>query len=261
MKRTLIALVVVFAAATAASGATLSVAADKSSYLVGETVTLTVTADDQGRRRPPQSSEDCCTTAPSWTTAHRLRRSSLANTGKWSLRALNQGDTNANSAASAFQLVIPPGPRSLCADRQQPPRHSIDCDPESLGGWRRERDVGYDETPTRISELLLLRPHQCARHGRSQSCPSLSPAYCWVSACSPSRSGDRVATQRRDRTARRRFAKISEHAQTGRTRSATRRIMGGPAREAPGGYGILPGYFVGTNTLSRARVFATRQRL
>ena len=48
MKRTLFIVAVLVAFATAASGATLSVVSDKSTYNVGETITLTVSGDDQG---------------------------------------------------------------------------------------------------------------------------------------------------------------------------------------------------------------------
>lgn len=48
MKRTLFVVAVLAAFATAASGATLSVVSDKTTYSVGETITLTVTGDDAG---------------------------------------------------------------------------------------------------------------------------------------------------------------------------------------------------------------------
>jgi hypothetical protein len=48
MKRTLFVVAVLVAFATAASGATLSVVSDKTTYSVGETITLTVSGDDQG---------------------------------------------------------------------------------------------------------------------------------------------------------------------------------------------------------------------
>jgi len=48
MKRTLFVVAVLLAFATAASGATLSVVSDKSTYNIGETITLTVTGDDAG---------------------------------------------------------------------------------------------------------------------------------------------------------------------------------------------------------------------
>jgi hypothetical protein len=48
MKRTLFVLAVVVGFATAASAATLSVVSDSATYTPGQTITLTVTADDQG---------------------------------------------------------------------------------------------------------------------------------------------------------------------------------------------------------------------
>jgi len=47
MKRTLIAVATLIGLASAANAATLSVVADQSSYLVGDTITLTVTGDSQ----------------------------------------------------------------------------------------------------------------------------------------------------------------------------------------------------------------------
>jgi len=48
MKRTLFIVAVLLAFATAASGATLSLVSNKTTYNVGETITLTVTGDPQG---------------------------------------------------------------------------------------------------------------------------------------------------------------------------------------------------------------------
>jgi opacity protein-like surface antigen len=48
MKRTLFVVVALVAFATAASAASLSVVSDKTTYNVGETITLTVTGDDTG---------------------------------------------------------------------------------------------------------------------------------------------------------------------------------------------------------------------
>ena len=48
MKRTLFVVAVLVAFATAASGASLSVVSDKSTYNIGETITLTVSGDDTG---------------------------------------------------------------------------------------------------------------------------------------------------------------------------------------------------------------------
>jgi hypothetical protein len=48
MKRTLFVLAVVVGFATAASGATLTMATDSPTYTPGQTITLTVTADDTG---------------------------------------------------------------------------------------------------------------------------------------------------------------------------------------------------------------------
>jgi hypothetical protein len=48
MKRTLFIVLAVVGFATAASAATLSVVSDKTTYLTGETITLTTTGDDQG---------------------------------------------------------------------------------------------------------------------------------------------------------------------------------------------------------------------
>jgi PEP-CTERM motif len=48
MKRTLFVVAVLVAFATAASGASLSVVSDKTTYNVGETITLTISGDDTG---------------------------------------------------------------------------------------------------------------------------------------------------------------------------------------------------------------------
>jgi hypothetical protein len=118
VKRSLLALVAVLVAATGASGATLSVAADKSSYLVGETVTLTVTADDQGAATTSTIFGGLLYNGALVDNGTQAQTQLIGQYGKWSLRALNQGDTNANSAASAFSWSFhqDPGVYALTAN-------------------------------------------------------------------------------------------------------------------------------------------------
>jgi PEP-CTERM motif len=101
MKRTLfvVAVLAAFGFAVSASAATLTVVADKATYNVGETITLTVTGDDSG--------------ASSYGIFGRLQyNAALANPGtsvqtaltgpygKWTSGALNQVDGTADSFAA-----------------------------------------------------------------------------------------------------------------------------------------------------------------
>jgi hypothetical protein len=100
MKRTLFLVAVLVAFATGASAATLSVVSDKTTYLVGETITLSVNGDAQG--------------ATAFSIFGRLEyNGSLVNNGTitqkligagtdWTKGPAGQGDTNANTATSAF---------------------------------------------------------------------------------------------------------------------------------------------------------------
>jgi hypothetical protein len=100
MKRTLFLVAVLVAFATGASAATLSVVSDKTTYLVGETITLSVNGDAQG--------------ATAFSIYGRLEyNGSLVNNGTisnkligpgtaWTKGPTVGGDTNANSATSAF---------------------------------------------------------------------------------------------------------------------------------------------------------------
>jgi hypothetical protein len=100
-----IALIVGFS--TASSAATLSVDSDKLTYTIGETVTLTVTADDEG--------------ASAYGIFGRLLFSgALVDTGTrsqttlvgegartWYAHALNQGDNGIDAFSDAFDQEIP----------------------------------------------------------------------------------------------------------------------------------------------------------
>jgi len=105
MKRTLFVVAVLVAFATAASGATLTVVSDKSTYNVGETITLTVTGDDQGAT----SQAVFGSLQYNGSLVDNGTRSQLqlvGQYGKWTTGVLNQGDTNANSATSAFSYAF-----------------------------------------------------------------------------------------------------------------------------------------------------------
>jgi len=98
MKRTLVLVAVLVAFASAASAATLSVVSDKTTYNVGETITLLVSGDAQG--------------ATAFGIFGRLQyNGSLVDNGTrtqkkigggWVVGSADAGDTDANSATSAF---------------------------------------------------------------------------------------------------------------------------------------------------------------
>ena len=99
MKRTLFVVAVLTAFATVASGATLSLVSDKTTYNVGETITLTVTGDSQGGTangvigslRYDGALVDNGT---------RSQLQFVGPYGKWTLGVLNQTDSGAPGSFS-----------------------------------------------------------------------------------------------------------------------------------------------------------------
>jgi hypothetical protein len=97
--RTLLALAVLGSFAIASSAATLGVSPDKTTYLVGETITLSINGDAQG-------ASTCCiygrlefngSLVDNGTRSQKL----IGPGGDWIKGLLNATDTNANSATSA----------------------------------------------------------------------------------------------------------------------------------------------------------------
>ena len=101
MRRSFLVLVAVFVTATAASGVSLSVTANKSTYLIGETITLTVTGDDSGVTAYGIFGRLLYNGALV-DNGTRSQTQLVGQYGKWTTNVLLQGDTNANSATSAF---------------------------------------------------------------------------------------------------------------------------------------------------------------
>jgi hypothetical protein len=102
MKRTLFVVAVLVAFATAASGATLSVVSDKTTYSVGETITLTVTGDDAGASTSAAfgSLQYDGALVDSGT---RAQTQLVGQYGKWTVGVLN---TNDNGGPGSFSYAF-----------------------------------------------------------------------------------------------------------------------------------------------------------
>src|SRR5258708_6384799 len=105
MKRTLFIVAVLVAFATASSAATLAVVSDKTTYNVGETITLSVNGNAAG------ATSDGVFGRLNYNGAlgdNGTRSAKQVGTG-WTKGSLGFGDTNANSANSAFSEVLNQG--------------------------------------------------------------------------------------------------------------------------------------------------------
>src|SRR2546425_8851856 len=104
MLRSLSVLLLVIASALAANAATLSVNSDKLTYLVGETVTLTVRGDDEG----PSAygiNGGLEYSGAFVDNATRSQTTLFDQTGNWVTGPLDQGDDGINAYSEAFDQV------------------------------------------------------------------------------------------------------------------------------------------------------------
>jgi len=105
MKRTLFVVAVMVAFATSASAATLSVVSDKTTYNVGETITLTVTGDDQGASATGVFGKLQYDGA-FVNSGTRTQTQIIGQYGKWTVGVLNESDTGgAGSFSYAFNQI------------------------------------------------------------------------------------------------------------------------------------------------------------
>ena len=105
MKRTLFVVAVLFAFATSANAASLTVVSDKTTYNVGETITLTVTGDDDGASTYGIYGRLIYSGA-SVDSGTRTQTQLTGVYGKWATQPLTAADTGAvGSNSEAFSQL------------------------------------------------------------------------------------------------------------------------------------------------------------
>jgi hypothetical protein len=116
MKRTLITVAALVGLASAASGATLTLNTDKNTYLVGETITLTVTATNAAETDSGITGVVLYTTSLISPTAGGATQTPLTSLGgavTWTQGALATFCTDASGSCRMFSQVSPVGAQSV----------------------------------------------------------------------------------------------------------------------------------------------------